>query len=740
MSRVGRYARRQRLKAHNGMLAGMRGLSKILLSGACACWFVAGCRPRVIAPNQPRAVEPLPATAASTQSNLPLAPTPELGYAPLGAHGMDLIQKSKLSLDGTERVRLSRDGFVLSHRRVATFGAGFALVYKNDLPVYVSADAILDAVHRSYSNVLKWTEQQVLKPELDALLVGMHTRLVNGAATGFSRHARADVNEYLGVARALLDDKPPRALGGGNVAAMRQLFERVKAASGHGSVQLFGAQRNVDFSQFKPRGHYADGNLEGYFRATVWLGRVDLRVLDYDQSGRAELGRRQLEAMLLLRALLDPAGFARYRRIDFAVGTFVGPRDYAGPDAVDRLFAELHVATPHAALALSDAKLTHALEKTGFGMQRIASHIRRASANGKPRPRPRSFALLGQRYVADSEVLANVVADRVPGRMMPKPLDVAYAAMGNDGAKPLLADDLQNAAYAKALSSERQRIDGFGDAYWTNTLYTSWFGALRQLSPGNARGLPRVATGDAWNRRILGTQLASWAELRHDTVAYVKQSYTAAELCEFPAAYVDPYPRFFATLRDFAKNVGKLAPIATAAKKPAFAKSITGYATTLDHSLAMLQGMAERERHGQEPTKAELAFINDAVVMHSEFAGCTSVHTLNGWYPKLIFQGDPLSPEWLVADIHTQPTDAAGNEVGRILHVATALPELFVVTVDTCNGPAAYVGFSSPFYEVVTEHEKRLDDSQWAQMAPKHPQARWLAPILGTEGTELVRP
>lgn len=653
---------------------------------------------------------------------------------------MDLIQKSPLSLDGTERMRLARDGFVLSHRRVATFGAGLAVVYKNDLPVYVSADAILDAVHRSYNNILEWTEQQVLKPELGSLLGGMRSRLANGRAKAFSPQARADLDEYLGVAEALLGDKPPHALAGGDAASMKQLFAQAKAASGRGSATLFGEHRQIDFSQFKPRGHYAHSSLESYFRAIVWLGRIDLRVLDYDQRGHAELRRRQLEATLALRALLGPAGLARYKRIDYAVGTFVGPRDYAGPTAVDHLLGELHAAKPHAALARSDAELTRAIDKTDFGVQHIASHIRQASVKGKPRPRPRSFALLGQRYVADSEVLANVVDDRVPDRMMPKPLDVAYAAMGNDSAKPLLAADLKNSAYDKALAAERKRIDSFGGAYWTNTLYTAWFGAIRQLSPGAPRRLPKVATTQAWSRRILGTQLASWAELRHDTIAYVKQSYTIAALCEFPAAYVEPYPRFFGGLRAFAKNLQHLAPVATAAKKAAFAKRLQSYAKMLDYSLAMLEGMAERERRGLAPTDDQLAFINDAVVLHSKNEGCAPVRTLSGWYTKLIFQGDPLSPEWLVADIHTQPTDAAGNDVGRILHVATAVPELFVVTVDTCNGPAAYVGFASPFYKVVTQHYRRLDDSHWGQIALEQPQAKWLQPILGREPAQMLRP
>ena len=45
---------------------------------------------------------------------------------------------------------------------------------------------------------------------------------------------------------------------------------------------------------------------------------------------------------------------------------------------------------------------------------------------------------------------------------------------------------------------------------------------------------------------------ASWAELRHDTLLYAKQSYSAAAGCEYPDAYVDPYPAFYGKLEAFA--------------------------------------------------------------------------------------------------------------------------------------------------------------------------------------------
>ena len=37
-------------------------------------------------------------------------------------------------------------------------------------------------------------------------------------------------------------------------------------------------------------------------------------------------------------------------------------------------------------------------------------------------------------------------------------------------------------------------------------------------SKDEAETLPQIAKTEAWGRRLLNTQLASWAELRHDTI------------------------------------------------------------------------------------------------------------------------------------------------------------------------------------------------------------------------------
>src|SRR6185436_642162 len=111
-------------------------------------------------------------------------------------------------------------------------------------------------------------------------------------------------------------------------------------------------------------------------------------------------------------------------------------------------------------------------------------------------------------------------------RMLPNALDVAYAALHNDQAISLLGDDLQRHAYAPDLETMRVLVDQYDETFWHANLYNEWLGALRALSPDagavstQTSGLPSVARGAAWGRRVLNTQLASWAELRRDTILY----------------------------------------------------------------------------------------------------------------------------------------------------------------------------------------------------------------------------
>ncbi len=92
-----------------------------------------------------------------------------LGYDPLSAVNFGLIQSSALALVGNELELLAKNGFVVSDkRRYPHFAYGYKAIYSQDLPVFISADSILQAVHQSYDAILEALELAALAPDLPA--------------------------------------------------------------------------------------------------------------------------------------------------------------------------------------------------------------------------------------------------------------------------------------------------------------------------------------------------------------------------------------------------------------------------------------------------------------------------------------------------------------------------------------------------------------------------------------------
>ena len=65
-------------------------------------------------------------------------------------------------------------------KRFPTFAHGYESIYVQDLPVYVSADSILDAIHRSYDSMLEALERSALSHDVGAMLVTMRAQLAAG--------------------------------------------------------------------------------------------------------------------------------------------------------------------------------------------------------------------------------------------------------------------------------------------------------------------------------------------------------------------------------------------------------------------------------------------------------------------------------------------------------------------------------------------------------------------------------
>jgi hypothetical protein len=637
----------------------------------------------------------------------------------------ELQSLSKRPLGSEEKAVLDAKSFVLSTIEPLSYHEGYAAIFKAHEPVYFTADAVLHALHSSFDSILAELETQVLSRDLGTMLDGLRAGLARDSAA--PANVRADVDVYLAVAKSLLNGTHVSTVAGGDGAAAASITEAAEKAAGPVDITLFGA-RTQDFSMMKPRGHYTkSAELTQYFRAMMWLGTFDVR-LSHKEADQWKVSRDAVRGAVLLQELATPEVMAAWQRIDKASQVFVGPADSMSLPGLSRAMSALrYPATPIA--SMSDEDLLRALRPEAS--QKIRGGLAHAGEESL------SFRLLGQRFVFDSQVFVETTYGNLDAyRMMPSPLDVAAAVFKNPVAETLLAPELDRYGYRDALHAAAREGDSMGPSLWEGSIYHGWLRALSKLSPDAARDkpLPPVFRGEPWQRRMLSTQLSSWAELRHDTILYAKQSYTAMALCDYPDGYVDPYPEFWAEIEHLAKLSGGFVQTLDFGEEKALRTRILKYFERLGGVAGRLGQMASLERQNLPLTDDDVEYLRGAVSIRVVGHGCTVSHVPVGWHAELYFdREDILKREPIIADVHTQPTDESGNMVGRVLHVATGHPRQMTITIQTDTGSRQYRGLVGSYHEIVTSNFERLNDAEWrtrlrSEAAPPDP--AWLSDLV----------
>lgn len=177
-----------------------------------------------------------------------------------------------------------------------------------------------------------------------------------------------DADYFIAVARSLLSGNQVRSYFNQN-SRVAETLDAIES----GQLQefnLFGRDRRVDFSQFKPRGHYEKSEaLKRYFRAMIWCGRIDLRIAGNPE----ESSPRQLGIAIILNHLLNQSGkFSPWQQFDQMLQTFVGQTDSMTFAELNDFLAENAITSPTDIKTLSTLEqLQTDLLATPLGLQSL---------------------------------------------------------------------------------------------------------------------------------------------------------------------------------------------------------------------------------------------------------------------------------------------------------------------------------------------------------------------------------
>ncbi len=644
---------------------------------------------------------------------------------------------TKYNLTSYEKSLLQQNGFVVSERlTMNSFADALNDIYSKDLPVFISTDALLQALHKSYDNILKDFELSILIDSVTSMLMQMHSGIPSLAAAYSNNSAMnqmlKDVDFYLTVPLNLLGQQI-NPIYSDNTNKINNVISKINLANGIEQDTLFSSVKVwYDWSQFKPRGHYVydvHPILANYFKAMMWLGRIEIYLLKPQAYVEADsiqifksIQRQSIDAMLI-RELFDRTNVnTTYNLIESILNFFVGDQDNV--TITNLSYLKNAVSLNNASDLLDSLKLVtfqDTLKNQSFAYQMILSQLLAENPMQPDSIIPASaFLFFGQRFIIDSYVLGNVVYDRTEScRLSPSMLDPMFA-IGNNGAAQLLENEIEKYNYGINLAALRYLVDSYGNDFWDKSFYNLWLNSIRSLNPPvDKSSLPLFMQSAGFWLEKLNTQLASWAELRHDNLLYAKQSYTGMSTCSYPYTYIEPFPEFYKYLKTLAEVAQTNFSNLNIPQKYLMLK-IWNYFDNLGKVADTLYNISLKELRGTQFSSNEILFLQHT--FNPVNTGCNgNLPPFGGWYNTLYYEDfdvQMFDKNYVVADVHTIPTDCYGNILGWVKHVGTGPVNLGVFIAPLPgNQVTAFVGPVLSYYEYTSTNFLRLTDQEWKDSA-----------------------
>ncbi|MDY9924999.1 DUF3160 domain-containing protein [Methanosarcina sp.] len=663
--------------------------------------------------------------------------------APKIANYDSFIQK--IPLTNESRDLLYKNGFVVIENEITEnkfkaqqVNATYRSLKVADVPIFITSDSLLHLYHIQFDETLIRVEEEEFYDELwkldKALLEASiedydEAKENNSSSKEVTEAARRNV-AYFAVSLSLLKEKPDpnrikvkssRVMGSEeyNFEIPSFVKEEVEAelalieAQKEGMSPIF--KYSEDYSQYAPRGHYTSSEeLERFFRAMIWHGRISMLLqsdmITPEGSTAGELAAEDPEEeeeearIQTMQALLISDHFDRdknlrdrWDRIYGVTAFYVGFSDDLGPyeyaKALDTVFGD-----DREKISFDNENLTAlTTELERYKSPKIYSGTGEliyagSETENKTLEATKGFRFMGQRYTPDSYILQ---------KLNPPALNI-MDLLGSKRAK----EHLKNLGisgdeeYKSRHLSLENEFGAFDEDDWNKNLYWAQLYALKPLLVSYPEGYPTFMQTEAWEDKQLNAALASWTELRHDTILYAKQARFTGAYTKPPEekpvqGYVEPVPEFYARML----ALTKMAHTGLAEMEVLDEKSDKDF-TTLENTLEKLLEISIKELENKELTDEEYEFIRN---FGQNIA------------PMIENIDEDAQSSVMVADVYT-------DREGRILEEGTGKLDLIVIAYKQPDGRIVLgAGPVMSYYEFWQPPGERLTDEEWEEMLANNP-------------------
>ncbi|MBN1799541.1 MAG: DUF3160 domain-containing protein [Spirochaetales bacterium] len=621
--------------------------------------------------------------------------------------------------------------------------------------IFVTTDILMHCLHLLFDRMLEYVEQEKFLPILasvvDDYLKELKTLKQNtSAAHKVMLKSIERMQYYFQVAEGLVkvgmlakklkaeaepkpweDEKKPNididAINASYPEIVKKELGLIYGAKGFDFSPIFNYKE--DYSQFKPRGHYTRSvELEAYFRAMMWFGRIHMYI---DASNvplpdvppgstaktRFDRSKEHVPYILILTRISKQNNNLFKKWV-----TLFAPINYVVGEADDLSFYDMEAVLDKVDLEnlgtwlQKESNIERFIKEAGpilrgAMIQGNADVVSGPGDTGEGPAPPVGFRLFGQRFTIDSFIHNQLSGARVSIRNMVKGLDI-MAVFGNRAALALLKDDFENVSNFKEQYMEmRTLIQGFDEISWRKTFYNGYLKLVQEVVTfQKGRGF-YFTQSDRWDKKALLTSHASWAELRHDTILYVKQSYgeRAGGGMDEPVFDIDPIPE---PVNYVEPNLGFFYWLQVLLLDSMDIMGESGFMddnfrtkfSDFNNIINVLTEIVEKEVQDEPINREQNEFIRSVPAKLARII-LPPTATFGGYGDVDTFKMA------LVADVHTDALE------GRVLEVGTGIPyRIYVALNDGHGGKRIAIGYTYSYYEFHQPMSDRLNDDQWKEV------------------------
>ncbi len=328
-------------------------------------------------------------------------------------------------------------------------------------------------------------------------------------------------------------------------------------------------------------------------------------------------------------------------------------------------------------------------------------------------------------------------------RFMPTGLDV-MSALGSKRADEILSEKNTSnyCNYENKNQEMKDLVNNYNQSKWTENLYNTWLWMLQPVLKEKQQGYPNWMRSKLWKNKELITALSSWAQLRHDTILYVKQSYTRAVAMAYSSSappmaskyygYVEPNPELYARAKFISKFL-----IKGLEEQEVMTEDVKSSLEQSRDMMARLQGISEKELEGKVLTEEDYNYIKDIDSTFNriieDLASALTIETNKKPFGpgvethKNLEGKEDAFKTTIIADVHTETNTKKALEVG------TGKIDWVVVAHKSKDGRIGLaVGPIFSYYEFPWKMSDRLTDEKWREMLNTEPPERpdWISKFI----------